>query len=131
MSRARPRRREADPKRSGAWGRGRLAETTAALMLMLKGYRILARRWRAPGAEIDLIVRRGNWLVFVEVKARARRADAEIALGFAQRRRITAAADRFCAAHPRHADCDRRYDMILVSKGALPRHIPGAFDANF
>ncbi|QCI64345.1 YraN family protein [Phreatobacter stygius] len=125
------RRREADPKRSGAWGRGRLAETAAAVLLIFKGYRILARRWRTPGAEIDMVVRRGNCLVFVEVKARTNLAEAEIALGNAQRRRITEAAERFCAAHPRHAGCDRRYDMILVSKGAMPRHIPGAFDANF
>lgn len=131
MSKGPARRREADPKRSGAWGRGRLAETAAALLLMVKGYRILARRWRAPGAEIDMIARRGNCLVFVEVKARADLAEAEIALGNAQRRRITQAAERFCLTHPRHAGCDRRYDMILVSKGAMPRHIPGAFDANF
>jgi putative endonuclease len=131
VSRIGPPRREADPKRSAAWGRGRLAETAAALLMIVKGYRILARRWRAPGAEIDLIARRGNLIVFVEVKARASLAEAEIALGTAQRRRITGAAERFRLTHPRHADCEMRYDMILVSKGLMPRHIPGAFDANF
>jgi putative endonuclease len=123
-------RREADPRRSAAWGRGRLAEASALLLLVAKGYRILARRWRAPGAEIDIVAKRGGTLVFVEVKARASLADAEIALSFAQRRRITRAAELFLARHPRHAGGDMRYDMILVSKGAWPRHIRGAFDAD-
>jgi putative endonuclease len=123
--------READPKRSGAWGRGRLAETAAALLLRLKGYRILARRWRGPGAEIDIIARRGEVLVFVEVKQRAGTAEADIAFGEAQRRRITRAAEIYCARNPRHARGDRRYDLVLVSKGSWPRHIEGAFDANF
>jgi putative endonuclease len=123
-------RREADPRRSAAWGRGRIAETAALVLLLAKGYRILARRWRAPGAEIDLIARRGRTLVFVEVKARATPVDAELALTPAQRRRITAAAELWCARHPRHAAGDRRYDLMLVSKGRWPRHIQGAFDAD-
>jgi putative endonuclease len=123
--------READPKRSGAWGRGRIAEAVAVLMLRLKGYAILAQRWRAPGAEIDIIASRGNVVVFVEVKARANAAAAEVALTPAQVRRITRAADLYCARNPRHATGDRRYDLILVSKGSWPRHIQGAFDANF
>ncbi|MFN3855614.1 MAG: YraN family protein [Phreatobacter sp.] len=126
----RPERREADPARSAAWGRGRLAEMAAATLLMLKGYRILARRWRAPGAEIDLIVRRGSTLVFVEVKARAAAAEAEWALTRAQRLRIVRAAELWCARHPRHAAGERRYDLVLVSRGGWPRHIEGAFDAD-
>jgi putative endonuclease len=123
-------RREADPSRTAAWGRGRLAEAVALLVLLAKGYRILARRWRAPGAEIDLVAKRGRTLVFVEVKARTNLAAAEIALTTAQRQRITQAAEFWCARHPRHAGGDRRYDLMLVSKGRWPRHIQGAFDAD-
>ncbi|WP_439574123.1 YraN family protein [Phreatobacter sp.] len=130
MARRQAARREADPKRSAAWGRGRLAELAAAALLLLKGYRILARRWRAPGAEIDLIARRGATLVFVEVKARAASADADLALTRAQRLRIARAAEFWCARHPRHAAGDRRYDLVLVSRGGWPRHIEGAFDAD-
>ena len=50
---------------------GQKAETLAALWLRLKGYRILARRFRAPPGEIDLVARRGRVLALVEVKARA------------------------------------------------------------
>lgn len=123
-------RREADPSRSAAWGRGRIAEFSALCLLLAKGYRILARRWRGPGAEIDIIARRGGTLVFVEVKMRTRFSDAALALTPRQARRITRAAEVWCARNARHAEGDRRYDMILVSKGAWPRHITGAFDAN-
>ena len=51
--------------------KGRRAEWLAALWLGLKGYRLLARRVQASGGEIDLVMRRGDQLVFVEVKARA------------------------------------------------------------
>jgi putative endonuclease len=100
-------RREADPGRSAAWGRGRIAETAAMLLLLAKGYRILARRWRAPGAEIDIVARRGGTIVFVEVKARRSMDLAEIALTPAQRRRITRAAELFLARHPRHGEGER------------------------
>ncbi len=100
------------------------------LLLLAKGYRILARRWRAPGAEIDIVARRGGTVVFVEVKARSSMDLAEIALTAAQRRRIIRAAEVFLARHPRHAGGDMRYDMILVSNGGWPRHIQGAFDAD-
>lgn len=123
-------KREADPRRSAAWGRGRIAEVAAMLLLRAKGYRILARRWRAPGAEIDIVARRGRTLVFVEVKARGSMDLAEIALTPAQRRRITRAAEVFVARHPGHAGGHMRYDMMLVSKGGWPRHIQGAFDAD-
>ena len=54
-----------------AQARGRLAEIAAALVLTLKGYRILARRFRCPVGEVDLIARRFGTVVFVEVKARS------------------------------------------------------------
>ena len=48
---------------------GLSAETRAAALLLVKGFRIAARRWRSPVGEIDLVARRGRLLVFVEVKA--------------------------------------------------------------
>ena len=63
-ARERARRRAADL-------RGHLAEATALALLLLKGYRPLARRYRAAGGEIDLIVARGDTIAFVEVKSRA------------------------------------------------------------
>src|SRR5512132_1023946 len=70
-----PRRRAAAPRpapraeRQVAFRLGLSAETRAAAMLLAKGFRIVARRWRSPVGEIDLVARRGRLLVFVEVKA--------------------------------------------------------------
>src|SRR5205085_1078996 len=72
----RPRSFDPSPERQAAFRRGLSAETRAALLLRVKGYRILARRWQSPVGEIDLVAWRRRVLVFVEVKARARLDDA-------------------------------------------------------
>src|SRR5919198_4106955 len=72
---------------------GLSAETRAAALLLAKGFRIAARRWRSPVGEIDLVVRRGRLLVFVEVKARGRFDEAAEAVTERQRRRVAAAAE--------------------------------------
>jgi len=46
-------------------------ENLAAEYLTGKGYEVLERNYRVGRAEIDLIVRKGNWLIFVEVKTRS------------------------------------------------------------
>ena len=66
--------------RQRAERRGRLAEWLAAGALMLKGYRLLARRQRGPFGEIDLIAVRGNRIAFIEVKQRRSGAEAAAAL---------------------------------------------------
>ena len=63
--------KSAAPKRLAAFRTGVSAETRAAAYLIAKRYRILARRFRTPFGEIDLVARRGNLVVFVEVKARS------------------------------------------------------------
>src|ERR1700710_3272086 len=60
-----------DPKRIAAFEHGISAESRASILLIAKGYRILARRYRSPAGEIDIVAKRRNALVFVEVKARA------------------------------------------------------------
>src|SRR3954452_4227109 len=63
--------RIAAPERVAAFRTGRSAEGRAAAWLIAKGYRILAKRFRTPYGEIDIVARRRNLLAFVEVKARA------------------------------------------------------------
>src|SRR4051794_41706095 len=65
--------------REEAERRGRGAETLACWYLRIRGWRILARRARVPGGEVDIVARRGRTLAFVEVKAR----NSEAAAGFA------------------------------------------------
>jgi putative endonuclease len=59
------------PERQAAFRVGISAESRAAALLIAKGFRILARRWRSPLGEIDIVARRRTLLVFAEVKARA------------------------------------------------------------
>ncbi len=94
---------------------GRRAEWLAALAYGLRGYQVLARRFRTPGGEIDIVARRGGALAFIEVKAR-RNHDAAIAsVTPVARRRIEQAARSFLARHPHLAHLDVRYDIAAVS----------------
>jgi putative endonuclease len=117
-------------KRREAERRGRRAETLATWLLRLKGYRVLARRYRTPAGEIDLIVRRGRQVAFVEVKERPDEAAAMEAVTPAARRRIARAAALWVSRHPAAAKLDLRFDVVLVLPGRLPRHIAAVFDSD-
>lgn len=118
------------PRRQEAFQRGLTAESRAAALLVAKGYQILARRFRSPAGEIDIVARRGSLLIFVEVKARPRLDDAAWSVTARQRARIAAAAAAWLAAHPEAADCDMRFDAVLLAPGRPPQHIIAAFDAD-
>jgi putative endonuclease len=117
------------PERQTAFKLGLSAETRAAALLIAKGFRIVARRFRSPAGEIDIVAKRGTLLIFVEVKARALLDDAAWSVTGRQKRRIAAAASAWLAAHPDDANCDMRFDAVLVAPRSLPRHIKGAFEA--
>jgi putative endonuclease len=123
-------RRAPRPERVKAFNLGISAESRAALLLMAKAYRIVARRWKTPFGEIDIIARRRRTLAFVEVKARAGFDEAAEAVTERSRRRIIAATELWLARHPDDAGADIRFDVILVAPGKIPRHIPNAFDAS-
>ena len=118
------------PERQVAFALGLSAESRAAALLIAKGYRIVARRFRSPVGEIDIVARRGRALIFVEVKARGRLEDAAEAVIVRQQRRIIAAAEAWLASHPDDVNCDIRFDVMLVAPRSLPRHIVAAFDAS-
>ena len=118
------------PERQVAFALGLSAESRAAALLIAKGYRIVARRWKSPVGEIDIVARRRGTLVFVEVKARERLDDAAEAVVVRQQRRIIAAAEAWLAAHPDATITDMRFDAMLVAPGRIPRHILAAFDAS-
>jgi putative endonuclease len=118
------------PERQVAFRLGLSAESRAAALLIAKGFRILARRWRSPVGEIDIVARRRHLLVFVEVKARERLDDAAWSVTERQRARIVAAAEAWLAQRPDENIRDIRFDVMLVAPGHIPRHIPAAFDAS-
>ncbi|MFN8828537.1 MAG: YraN family protein [Labrys sp. (in: a-proteobacteria)] len=107
---------------------GLAAEARAGWLLRLKGYRILDRRVRTHGGEIDLVVRRGRTLVFVEVKARASLDDAAEAIRGPQMRRIGAAARAWLGRHPADHAMTVRFDAVHVAPARWPRHIVNAFE---
>jgi putative endonuclease len=115
--------------RVAAFRVGISAESRAAAFLIAKGYRILARRFRSPVGEVDIVARRRGVRVFVEVKARASLDSAAESILPRQQRRIAAAAAAWLAAHPEDVMSNIRFDAMLVAPGRLPRHIPAAFDA--
>ena len=119
--------RRARENRQEARRRGQRAEVLAALWLRLKGYRILARGFRVPAGEIDLIARRGGVLALVEVKARPTLAAAREAISARQRARIARAAEAYVQRHPKLAGLALRFDAILLARGSLPRHIKSAW----
>jgi putative endonuclease len=126
---------EADTKpasaaRVKAFRTGISAEARAAAVLIAKGYRILARRFRTPHGEIDIVARRRNLLAFVEVKARASLDEAAYAVTPRQQARIIAAAQVWLMAHPEHAGYDLRFDAMLVAPRCLLRHVLAAFDTS-
>jgi putative endonuclease len=115
--------------RSRAEKRGRGAETLACWYLRLKGWRILARRARVPGGEVDIVARRGRTLAFVEVKARATEESAAFALDDWHLRRVAVAAERLAPRYVR-ADDDIRIDALFIVPGRWPRHLPDVWQGD-
>src|ERR1044071_3971488 len=111
-----------------AYRRGVLAEAVVATLLRLKGNRIVARRYKTPVGEIDLVALKGKRLAFIEVKRRKTQEDAAWTLPTRQRRRIIRAAQYWLAGHPDYAGHDIGFDVVLAAPWAWPRYIAHALD---
>jgi putative endonuclease len=114
-------------RRRRAARRGRIAEFLCRSHLRLHFWHIVARDWRCPSGEIDIVARRGGVLAIIEVKARAERDVAAAALGSRQRRRIARAAEAFLLTRPDLAPLAQRFDVMLVARWHLPVHWHGAW----
>jgi putative endonuclease len=114
-------------RRRAAYRRGHAGERLAALRLWLAGYRILARRYRTKVGEIDLIARRGDVVAFVEVKRRDALAAGLEAVTPQARTRIRRAAELFLRRNPALAEHALRFDVIVITPWAWPRHIVDAW----
>ena len=118
---------ETRDRRFRAYRKGHRGEWLAALALMLKGYRIVARRHRTKLGEIDLIARRGDLVAIVEVKARPTLIQAMDAVGFEAQRRIEGAADLWLSKQPDFARLSVRFDIVAVLPRRWPVHVENAF----
>src|SRR4051794_4676042 len=106
---------------------GLMAERWAELALFLKGYRVLERRYKTRLGEIDLVVRRGGTVCFVEVKRRtSARAGAE-AIHAKNQERVGNAAALYLQKHPEYSGLNIRFDAVVIAPRSWPRHIPRAW----
>ncbi|KNY18774.1 MULTISPECIES: YraN family protein [unclassified Shinella] len=119
--------RPADPGRLKAFRRGHVSEYIAALYLVARGFRIRAIRYRTKLGEIDIIARRGDLVVCVEVKARRDVDSAVFAVTGTAQRRIRAASEIWLSQQPDGHRLSLRYDIVAVRPWRLPRHLPDAF----
>lgn len=113
-------------KKQKAERRGRNAEMLAVLLLRVKGYSILAQRFKCSAGEIDIVATKGNMLVFVEVKARRNTHEALESVTPRQQRRIEAAAEVWLQSETSR-NFAVRFDVITVAPRALPTHMMDAW----
>ncbi len=98
--------------------RGALGEIRAEQELTARGYRILARNYRVPGAEIDLIAAREGVIAFVEVKLRGGAALGREAVTPAKQRRICRGALSYMMKNGL-MDCQARFDVMEIQGGSV------------
>jgi putative endonuclease len=113
--------------RRKAYRLGHSSEWLAAAALMLKGFRIVARRYRTKLGEIDLIARRGDLVLIVEVKARKTLMEAMEAIAYESERRIEGAADLWLTRQRDFAKLSMRFDMVAVLPWRWPVHVENIF----
>lgn len=96
---------------------GSNAERQAVEALQARGFELIALNWRCVAGELDAVMRDGEELVFVEVKARtgARFGSAEEALTPAKASKLAAAAEWFLAEHPELGDPIWRIDLVAIT----------------
>jgi len=115
-------------------GEGQRGEDIAAVYLRLKGYRILERNYRVPQGEIDLVCRKGDTIIFVEVKRRKTLSHGSPLEAVTTHKvsRLSAAAAVYLARHSGET-LNARFDVVALSPSknifGIPRiqHLSNAF----
>ena len=115
-------------RKTNTYSLGLMGEDQALRYLESKGMVLLERRYHSPFGEIDLVMRDGECLALVEVKARATQGAGagSFALTPQKRRKLILTAREYLARHP--ADCPVRFDLVEITQDGV-WHIPNAFEA--
>jgi putative endonuclease len=102
---------------------GRAAERRARRYYRLRGFRILESNFRAGRNELDLVLRRGQSLVFCEVKMRSREDFGEAAemVGAEKQRRLRRVALVWLNANPRLASLQLSFEVLALGPGGTER----------
>lgn len=130
VSPVRPSRTARIARGLSAHASGHQAERCVAAVYRARGCEILAQCWRGRAGEIDLILRDGSALVFVEVKKSATHAIAAERLSRRQMDRICLAAQEYCAGLPEGSLTEQRFDAALVDGTGAVEVIANAFGLN-
>jgi putative endonuclease len=94
----------------GKYQKGIRSEFYASLIILLKGYKIIAKRYKCKRGEIDIIAFKSCQIIFIEVKS-SMEADALSQLQFS---RIANAAEFFLANNRQYNKFERRFDLIQI-----------------
>lgn len=115
------------------YSRGKYAEFLARCYMRLHGFGIVAKNYVSgrgtTAGEIDFIAKRGNLLVFTEVKQRSSLDNAAYAISRNQQQRLIRGAENFIKNHPQYRGCNMRFDAVLIKLPFSIRHIPNAWYA--
>jgi putative endonuclease len=103
--------------------KGHLGEIIAVLLLKIKGYKILARRFKTSCGEIDIIAQKNNVIAYIEVKSRKTIDKCYDAITQKQLSRIQRSSKIFMDQNKKWHKYFSRYDVILVANWKLPIHL--------
>ena len=106
---------------------GKWAETYAKYYLICKGYRVVVDDYNSPIGQIDLIIRKGKQLIFVEVKARKYKYQFDDAISPYQQQRINNSAELFISKNQKYDNYVMRFDAVFIRPWRLPVHLKGAW----
>ena len=98
--------------------RGRQAERLALRYLVDRGLVMSETNFRCRHGEIDLVMREGRCLVFVEVRYRKanRFANATLSVDRQKQRKLLRAANAYLGRHPQLADLPVRFDIVALDR---------------
>ena len=113
----------------GTYAKGLAGEAGAIAYLQKRGMVLLTQRYRSPFGEIDMVMRDGETLVFVEVKARAtaREGAGLLAVSARKQNRLLRTALQYLSTHA--CDCPARFDVVEITKDGI-QHIANAFEGS-
>lgn len=115
-------------RRSYHWGI--IAELLCILFLIIKGYSILAKRYRNHCGEIDIIASRGKVVAFIEVKARAEKEVALASISITKQQRLVQTASGFIVSRQKkYVRHDLRFDVMVVTSPFRIYHLTNAWGA--
>ena len=121
-------------KKSQSYRFGIIAEFVTIFFLRLKGYKILKRRYKTFVGEVDIVAKKGNVIIAIEVKARKRTVTKngfliDEVLGENQKKRIKRATMAFMSANfKKYYNHSIRFDLVVISPYKLPFHMIGFWE---